>query len=293
MTGINYGAQMRSFEAAARYKAGEPVKTIIADSGYHVETLRLLGKKYFPEYKRPYATGEHRLHTPIPLGGKVVVPSKISKPETRNSDMVVAYSAGLTLQQVANQHNVSRERVRQILRKMGVPVDAGGAKLRAKKRKEKRIADVNARCYAKNGVTRDVWEAIGADGRNRFRWQRRTAEYRGITWTLTLGQWWDVWQESGKWACRGRRKDEYVMSRIDDKGGYVYGNVYITSASNNCREARYGENAERGSKNGVYYMLPGYNRPWYAKYGKVSLGYHATEQEARAARNAYIEARGQ
>lgn len=291
MTGVNFGVQARAFEAAARYKAGEPVAFICGELGYSKDTVRMLGRKYFPDVKRPYVTGEHRVHNPRPFGGQAIVPSRISRPETRNSDMAVAYSAGLTLQQVANQHNVSRERVRQILRKMGVPVGAGGRTLRGKKREEKRVADINARCYAKNGISRDVWEAIGADGRNKFRWQRRAAEYRGIVWTLTLGEWWGVWQESGKWQQRGRTKSDYVMSRIDDKGGYVYGNVYITSASNNCREARRGPNAKRGERNGVYFMLPGYAKPWYAKFGKRSLGYYATEQEARAARERYLEQR--
>lgn len=45
----------------------------------------------------------------------------------RNSDMELRYRAGQTLSQIAAQEGISRERVRQILRKRGVTKIDGGA----------------------------------------------------------------------------------------------------------------------------------------------------------------------
>ena len=63
------------------------------------------------------------------------------------------------------------------------------------------------------------------------------ARLRGIDFTLTFEQWWDIWQQSGKWNERGRKKDQYVMSRIGDTGPYELGNVFIQSNADNNRDA--------------------------------------------------------
>jgi len=280
MTGVNFTLQVSRFEVAARYMAGEPLETIQRDSGYSRASLSELATTFFPDFRRP-----------APAQPVKLKPSRISKPETRNQDMVTAWQSGLTLQQIGDQHNISRERVRQILKKLGVPVESGGNKLLAERKAAKHIAELNARTYAKHGVTREKWEQIGSRARHCFRSQRRDAGYRGIEWNLTLGDWWDVWQKSGKWQLRGRTKGMFVMSRINDAGGYTLGNIYITSTSNNCREARASNPTKAGVRGGVYCLLPGFSRPWLAKFGKKSLGYHATEQEARAARERYMEQR--
>ena len=67
--------------------------------------------------------------------------------------------------------------------------------------------------------------------------QKAQARLRGIDFTLTFEQWWDIWQQSGKWEQRGRKKDQYVMSRIGDNGGYTFGNVFIQSNADNNRDA--------------------------------------------------------
>lgn len=69
-------------------------------------------------------------------------------------------------------------------------------------------------------------------------WNQKTqARLRGIDFTLTFEQWWDIWQQSGKWEQRGRKKGQYVMSRIGDQGGYTIDNVLIQSNADNNRDA--------------------------------------------------------
>lgn len=71
--------------------------------------------------------------------------------------------------------------------------------------------------------------AVKAD--KRFNQQKSTARTRGIGWNLTLGQWWAIWQKSGRWDERG--VTGYVMCRYRDKGPYAVGNVYISTARAN------------------------------------------------------------
>ena len=57
--------------------------------------------------------------------------------------------------------------------------------------------------------------------RKKYDDQKAKAKCRGIEFTLTFEEWWDIWQQSGKWAERGIRKGQYVMSRNADIGGYT------------------------------------------------------------------------
>ena len=67
--------------------------------------------------------------------------------------------------------------------------------------------------------------------------QKSKAKYRGIDFNLIFDEWWNIWQQSGKWDQRGIRKGQYVMSRIADKGPYAVGNVKIQTVGDNNREA--------------------------------------------------------
>ena len=72
--------------------------------------------------------------------------------------------------------------------------------------------------------------------RHKYACHKSKAKSRGIEFNLTYEQWWDIWQQSGKWDQRGKGKGSYVMSRIGDKGGYTLGNVFIQSNSDNVIE---------------------------------------------------------
>jgi hypothetical protein len=73
--------------------------------------------------------------------------------------------------------------------------------------------------------------------RKKYDDQKAKAKCRGIEFTLTFEEWWDIWQQSGKWAERGIRKGQYVMSRNADIGGYTLGNVKIQTVGDNNKEA--------------------------------------------------------
>ena len=75
----------------------------------------------------------------------------------------------------------------------------------------------------------------------RYLQQRAQARMRKVPFTITFEEWIKLWSDSGKWEQRGRRKDQYCMSRIGDKGGYELGNVFIQLQADNIKDAQTGK----------------------------------------------------
>lgn len=61
-----------------------------------------------------------------------------------------------------------------------------------------------------------------------------------IQFLLTFEQWWQVWQDSGKWEQRGIGRDAFCMARNNDVGNYEVGNVTIKTQAANMSEAKKG-----------------------------------------------------
>jgi hypothetical protein len=73
--------------------------------------------------------------------------------------------------------------------------------------------------------------------RKKYTSHKSSAKFRGIDFKLTFEEWFDIWQKSGHYHERGRGVGSYVMSRIQDKGAYEVGNVFIQSNSDNVKQA--------------------------------------------------------
>lgn len=77
--------------------------------------------------------------------------------------------------------------------------------------------------------------------KGRFNRQKANAKQRGVEWQLTFEEWWQIWQESGKWEERGTGEKNYCMSRKHDDGPYAVGNVrIITNKANSKFSYRHG-----------------------------------------------------
>lgn len=162
--------------------------------------------------------------------------------------MCSLYRAGHTLQQIGTVYGVTRERVRQIVTKAGVTRTQGGVGRRRIDRQTQALADralrdeakaqANFGCsYAELLSLNDGRRGWTARSRAKaFLDQRRNAAVRGIEWRMTFPEWCLVWSKSGKWDCRGRTADRYVMARRQDFGPYAVWNVYITTLAQNVAD---------------------------------------------------------
>jgi transposase len=253
----------------------------LAESGIHVaEIARQTGVS-------------HGGVTQILLRSGVPLPKKVWRAKEREQKMASMYRQGLSLEKVASEFDLTRERVRQILRKMEISRNEGGASKRIASNKAAERNSREARCLAMYGVSLVDWKRYSLDGTvSAYRYQKHNSANRGISWALTFAQWLDVWTTSGKLNERGRGRGKYVMSRIRDTGGYEIGNVHIKSAVDNSKEAVKKWLGKTKANPGVFNLYPGMARPWLAKVASVHLGYYATEGEAVAARMDYIQAHG-
>jgi hypothetical protein len=75
-----------------------------------------------------------------------------------------------------------------------------------------------------------------AIARAKYRAHRDAALHRGIPFLLSFGQWWSIWQRSGHWDERGKRRGQYQMARFADQGPYELGNVRVCTVTENHQE---------------------------------------------------------
>lgn len=166
-------------------------------------------------------------------------------------DIADLYKSGLTLAEVGKKYGVTRERVRQILSRLNVEASDGGRAIKTfigcqKKSlsNKQKINKKEADCFQKYGCNLDFKNELRGTGNYfqsaffKYRQQKTNAISRGISFELTLPEWWDIWQKSGHWHERGLAKDKYVMARLCDLGSYSVDNVTIITQSENAKEAR-------------------------------------------------------
>jgi len=149
------------------------------------------------------------------------------------------HEEGFTLQEIGDEYEVTRERIRQILKSLGFAAKDGGRFKKNQKKKSDFLLEQERRymrlygCSAKDkkkiyGLVTDKDSPHG-----KFSTQRSSASNRGIEWNISLKEWFDIWIGSGKWYERGRGKHGYVMARYNDTGAYEIGNVKIIRSIQN------------------------------------------------------------
>jgi hypothetical protein len=183
---------------------------------------------------------EDYFYTP-PVEVKKIIPG-------REIWMCCLFRGGKTLQEIGDMYNLSRERVRQLLKRNGLDSSGGGMlvnsiDIKAKKAKEarERADNRSVRIYGCDKATFDrlmLGYKRSERGSPAMAWssQRNNAKKRGIEWDLSFFDWMTIWNESGKWNERGLGIGKYCMARRMDSGGYSAGNVYITTCDDNVRD---------------------------------------------------------
>ncbi len=208
---------------------------------------------------------------------------------TKHKTIVQLFVDGKTMQEIGEKFCISRERVRQILKKNGVDSSSGGYAIQPKDRGAKRVSAIDKRSIEKYGISREDMDKYRAAGVvESFRRQRNSAKTRGIAWHLSFAQWIGIWESSGKLSERGRGKNGFCMTRNKDEGPYSIENVSIKSTIENGREAIENKGGNKARFTGVWRILPGHSKPWVAKYGKTYIGNFETEAEAAVARADFV-----
>lgn len=65
--------------------------------------------------------------------------------------------------------------------------------------------------------------------------QRNQAQWRGETWSMTLDEWTQLWEQSGHWHDRGRSRECYCMTRRDQRESWTVDNAVIITRSEHSR----------------------------------------------------------
>lgn len=152
------------------------------------------------------------------------------------AEMADLYRDGQTLEQIGQKFGCTREYVRQLLGVVGVSRADGGIAVTAARKREERHFTLNERSIARRGMPLKEFQALPTKAKRAFIQQKTNANTRGIEWKLTIAEWWDIWQKSGKWELRGRGEG-YCMGRKGDAGAYEAGNVYICTIGQNFSDS--------------------------------------------------------
>lgn len=118
------------------------------------------------------------------------------------------------------------------------------------------------------------------DWQRQYAQQKRNAGQRGIPFDMTYAQWLEVWGD--KIARRGRGRDDLVMCRTRDEGGYSVGNVRIDSPKGNMQEAAVCRKVEKSASAYVGSSLKGGGpgcAPDWMRRGNVFDEYTEDEEE--------------
>lgn len=160
----------------------------------------------------------------------------------RTADIISMFQDGMTLDQIGSGYGVSRERIRQIIKKYaGLTAKDGGAHARRIINRAERQRKREETCMARFGCTLAQYKSLLEYSRSMiraghgvyatpmgtFRSKRNNVLYNGGEWGFKLWDWWQVWEQSGHWDEKGRGYGKYGMIRIDKTKGYVPGNVKI------------------------------------------------------------------
>lgn len=169
----------------------------------------------------------------------------------RNAVLIATYQLGYSQTDVAQMFGLTRSRVNRLIKCAGIATHAQTARIHSKPSpKQIRIlsrqsAEDNkrARFLAKWGYEPSYVASLAdcpmhSEGHplRKFIAQRRNARKRGVVWSLTFREWWEIWAASGFWQLRGRG-DGYCMARFGDVGPYAVDNVEIITCAQNTRDS--------------------------------------------------------
>lgn len=226
----------RNIKIIEEYAANTPIKDLVNTHNLTKQSIYTILKKSGELPKNP--------------------PRSKDELSRRNNDIVSAYKSGTPMTELAEIYDLTRQGIQLILKSNGLTAKSGGAAVRSKERQLKnnrdKIENRDTNCLSKWGCTYEQWKELRDVHQNfhltpiaRYIQHRSNVKRDNITWDISLWDWWNIWNESGKYTSRGRGKNGFCMTRKEDKGSYTKDNVYITTISENLKDGF----KSRGGKN--------------------------------------------
>jgi hypothetical protein len=103
---------------------------------------------------------------------------------------------------------------------------------------------------------------------------RSNSKKRGIEFELSFDEWWGIW--STYYHLRGLGANGLCMARHGDCGGYVVGNIYLTTNLGNLLDYSRGSNArQRRVEN---YASRDHGGAWIKKGREQNMAFDRTER---------------
>lgn len=99
----------------------------------------------------------------------------------------------------------------------------------------KQIIDLDK---AKNKVKNRNLQNVYKEHFTKFKAQKAMAKHRDVEWLLSFDEWMNWWNLTGHYEERGRKANEFVMSRFNDVGPYSLSNIFCQTRIENTIEAR-------------------------------------------------------
>lgn len=180
--------------------------------------------------------------------------------QDKQRDRAIAkrFVAGELLREIGLDYGMSRERVRQIVRRAGVTPQKRGQPQRRRDREKRQREHEKARKRAREQRIKDRW-GISAqqydklraydDNLNRtplgqYLYFKHSSKSRGVPFSLAFKDWWAVWRQH--WHKRGRKdRDKLVTARKDFARPVERGNIRVIPAWQASRDFQNWRNARK------------------------------------------------
>lgn len=153
------------------------------------------------------------------------------KDNARANDMLARFKSGETLESVAVEYGVSRERVRQILKKeFGIVGNDGGRSVIARQKQAEKKQEADARYIEWRGMTKAEYAATPKWAKVKWQMSRGNAvSIYKTTWHISFHDWYCLilpYTENGK-----RPPSNLWLTRIDKNAPFTLDNVAFRRAA--------------------------------------------------------------
>lgn len=171
-------------------------------------------------------------------------------------DLIICdlFKKGTTITRLAIRFGVSRQRIQQIISDNGLTRHDGGYSVIKQTKDQIKKIEKKRQIFIKESILGMPMEKYKHLLKYRPRpyyvylRQRLNALQRGIEWSLSFGQWWMFWEDSGQWENHGRGFNKFVLTRKNYKKGFHLDNVEIAVFSEYLRNPTIDRTKRYGTK---------------------------------------------